>query len=168
MTRAFLGIGGNLGRRDRFIQAAIQRLAKFGDVVKVSRLYETEPWKMNNAPDFLNGVIELHTGLSPEDLMLGCLEIERQLGRKRSPTEGYASRTIDIDLLYFGNRVQSSPFLTLPHPGIANRRFVLLPLAEIAATFIDPVRECTIAEMLKSCTDNSESLLWHSPTATLA
>jgi 2-amino-4-hydroxy-6-hydroxymethyldihydropteridine diphosphokinase len=161
----YIGIGGNLGQRHLFLAAACDHInAHIGPVRAKSRIYETAAWGMTNAPDFLNQVLEVETHLAPLEVLHQCLKIERLLGRKRrNDVSGYRSRTADIDLLMFGDLVFDHPLLQLPHPGIAKRRFVLEPLAELAANCLHPVHHQTIAAMLNACNDQTHVQLWPSP-----
>lgn len=154
MSVVYLILGGNQGDRDEIISEAIDLVtSKIGQKKVCSSRYETESWGFKSEP-FLNQVIALETFLSPEAILEQCLQIERQLGRFRK-TDRYEARTIDIDLLYFDSLVVNSPNLTLPHPRIALRRFVLEPLAEVAPYMKDPVTGATVSEMLEKCIDSS-------------
>lgn len=167
MTKAYIGIGGNLGQRERFIEAALAGLSAGAQVLRTSKWYETAPWKMEDAPDFINLVAEVETLLSPEDLLELCLSIERKLGRRRDQRVGYASRTIDLDLLLYGDAVVQKPYLVVPHPGLADRKFVIQPLCDLVPAYRHPVLGRTLAELYADCLDQSEVRLWESPTATL-
>ena len=157
--RVFLGLGSNLGDRESWIRRALEALELRGvEIVQSSSIYETEPVGFVGQPDFLNLAVEVKTGLDPSSLMDACLKIEQSLGRRRGAKDG--PRNIDIDLLYYGNTVTSSPDLTLPHPRIAERAFVLTPLAEIAPGFLAPESGKTVSEMLQACPDSSRILLW--------
>ena len=155
MTRkrheAYIGLGSNLGRRKKNITAALNALetTRAIEVVRVSSLFETEPvGEQEDQPKFINGVAHLKTTLSPERLLSVCLNIEETLGRKREIRWG--PRTIDLDLLIYGQEIRATPELTLPHPLMHERRFVLEPLAEIAPTLTHPVLERTMGELLES------------------
>lgn len=152
----YLSLGSNEGNRIYFLQKGLFLLQeKAGIVKKISPVYESPSWGFE-AGDFLNICIELETGLSPAELLEKVLQIEQQLGRKRSSEEGYQSRTLDIDILYYNNLIQEDDKLILPHPGIPKRRFVLKPLADIAPQFYHPVLGKDTRNLLQECRDKSE------------
>jgi 2-amino-4-hydroxy-6-hydroxymethyldihydropteridine diphosphokinase len=160
MNTIYLSLGANVGDRARNIARAIEALASRGvRVRRESLLYETEPVEMSSADWFLNCVVEAETALTPGELMRALLEIERSAGRERRVLHG--PRTIDIDILLFGPSVVHTPDLDIPHPRMAERRFVLVPLAEIAADARHPALKKTIAELLAQTTDRSEVRPWH-------
>jgi 2-amino-4-hydroxy-6-hydroxymethyldihydropteridine diphosphokinase len=136
MTRAYVGLGANLGDREATIRSAIDLLP---DVVAVSTLIETDPVGYLDQPRFLNGVAALETGLSPRELLGRLLDVERELGRTRDGPR-FGPRTIDLDLLLYGDAVIDEPGLTLPHPRMHERRFVLEPLAELDPGLVVPGR----------------------------
>jgi 2-amino-4-hydroxy-6-hydroxymethyldihydropteridine diphosphokinase len=135
MTRAYVGLGANLGDREATIRAAVAALP---GVLAVSSLRETEPVGVTDQPRFLNGVAALETELSARDLLDTLLALERRLGRERR--ERWGPRTIDLDLLLFGQEAIDEPGLTVPHPRLHERRFALEPLAEIAPDALIPGR----------------------------
>lgn len=139
----------NLARAIRYINVSI------GHIIDLSGIYESEPWGFEAQEHFLNIVVEVISDLEPLEMMRKSLEIEEKLGRVRSTSEGYVSRIIDIDLLFYQDVVLSEPSLTLPHPHLHKRRFVLEPMCEIAPDYIHPVIGLSIAELLKQCTDTS-------------
>lgn len=152
MNEAYLLIGGNLGDRNFYLTKSIRLIAdKCGKVEQFSSLYETAPWGKLDQGAFLNQVIKISTSLEPIELLNVILKVENILGRKRE--EKYGARTIDIDILYYNDFTIHEPELTIPHPRISERRFVLTPLAEIASHFIDPVHNKTIANLLFACQD---------------
>jgi 2-amino-4-hydroxy-6-hydroxymethyldihydropteridine diphosphokinase len=149
-----LGLGSNLGDRRAQILKAIMHLQEEGLPVKTcSAIYETEPVGISG-PDFFNLVCRLVTSLEPFRLLETCLEIEARMGRLRGPERG--PRTIDIDLLYHGDLIRFSRSLVLPHPAVSERRFVLVPMQEIAPGFRDPLTGLTMSETLARCRDRSE------------
>jgi 2-amino-4-hydroxy-6-hydroxymethyldihydropteridine diphosphokinase len=150
----YLGLGSNLGDRRGNLEAAIAQLAQLGAVQARSSLYETEPVGMAGVPGgqawFLNCALALETELMPKQLMARLLEIERGLGRKRAPAAEAGKkqpRTIDLDILLFGNSVIETPALVVPHPAMHERRFVLEPLAEIAPEARHPVFKRSMREL---------------------
>ena len=143
---AYLSLGSNLGDRAAHLRVAINRLAEAGTVRATSSLYETEPVDFLDQPWFLNCVVALETSRTPRDLLAHALEIEQAMGRLRIPNKG--PRTIDIDILLFGDRRIDEPGLKIPHPAMHERRFVLEPLAEIATDAFHPALRKTARELL--------------------
>ena len=141
MTRAFVGLGANLGDRRRTLHAALDALADEAgiEVVAVSTLRETEPVGVGEQPRFLNGAAELETTLTAHELLGRLLAVEQRFGRVRTPGE-HGPRTLDLDLLLYGDEVIDEPGLTVPHPRLHERRFVLEPLAELAPGLVVPGR----------------------------
>ncbi len=155
MNEAYLLTGGNIGDRLMNLQQACNKIEKeAGTVLKKSAIYETAAWGLTEQNHFLNQVLLISTSLSAEDLLQTLLHIEQQSGRKR--LEKMGPRIIDIDILFYNNEIISSLNLTVPHPQIANRRFVLTPLNEIAPGFVHPGLEKTVAQLLEICSDNLE------------
>ena len=150
--RIYLGLGSNLGDRLEYLATALKMLGGEGvEILQRSSVYETEPVEVTARGDFLNMVVQATTRLPPEALLRTCQSIEERLGRERPG----ASRTLDIDLLYYGSVQLSIESLVIPHPRLHQRQFVLIPLQEIAPRFIDPVRKQTIRNLLTSCPDRS-------------
>ncbi len=159
MSLVYLILGGNRGNRPEIFSSAIKLLnSEIGPQKAISSLYESESWGFESEL-FLNQVIIIETPLSPFEVLLHTQQIESQLGRVRN-REGYEPRTIDIDLLYYGSQVINSSGLTIPHPMIAKRKFVLVPLAEIAPNLKDPVTGMTVSGMLQKCNDTSKVWLF--------
>lgn len=154
MNHAFLMIGGNLGNVAQNLDVAIQRISQqCGKVLAISSVYQTAAWGKTDQPDFLNQALEIQTKLEPMALLQELLKIERELGRER--LEKYGPRIIDIDIIFYDQQVLDLKDLTLPHPQMANRRFVLAPLAEIAPSFLHPVLNISVAALLAKCPDSS-------------
>jgi 2-amino-4-hydroxy-6-hydroxymethyldihydropteridine diphosphokinase len=145
---AYLSLGSNLGDRAANLEAAIERLGELGQVVARSAIYETEPVEMERQPWFLNCVVAIETELMPRQFLSRVLAIEQKMGRRRTQPKG--PRTIDIDILLFGASIVDTPSLTIPHPAMHRRRFVLEPLAEIAPELRHPVLKKTVREMMEA------------------
>lgn len=142
----YLSLGSNLGDRAANLRAAVRRLARLGTVRKISSFYETEPVEVTDQPWFVNCVVALEFNGSPQNLLQHALTIEQEMGRQRSRTKG--PRTVDIDILLYGDRIIDEPGLRIPHPAMQGRRFVLEPLVEIAPEAFHPVLKKTAREML--------------------
>ena len=151
----FVLLGSNLGDRELLVNQASKMIGeRCGKIVAKSRLYESEPWGFKSEHWFLNQVVKIETALSPDDLMKELLEIEKELGRDRSvPHEGYVSRPMDLDILYFGNEIIDTQMITAPHPRLHERRFTLLPLCDIAPDYVHPVMKKTNLQLLDECQD---------------
>lgn len=145
MAKVFLGLGSNLGDREKNIKEALKRLRESGIAreIKISSFYETEPEGVKNQPFFLNAVLEMETFLSPRNLLDALQVLERQLGRKKGRKWG--PRIIDLDILFYGNLVMKEKDLEIPHPLLAERSFVLTPLAELAPETIHPALKKTVS-----------------------
>lgn len=148
MSLAYLSFGSNLGKREARLRDALTRLAANERLIAVSSFYETEPIEFTDQPWFVNCVAEVATEKTPQELLMSLLNIEQEMGRQRVQKKG--PRSIDIDILLFDDHVISSSELTVPHPAMQQRRFVLEPLVEIAPDAVHPVLKKTIRELLEA------------------
>ena len=159
---AYIALGANLpspaGPPDATLAAAAERLASVGRIAARSSLYSTAPVGLANQPRFLNAVVALETDLSPRSLLDALLSIERLFGRDRSAALPNGPRTLDLDILLYGNLLLSEPGLEISHPRFAQRAFVLIPLAEIAPHAIDPRSGLTAAKLLANLPPTNELL----------
>lgn len=146
METAYISLGANVGDRLANLQAAIAQLESLGQITALSSFYETEPVEFTDQPWFINTVAEVDSSLSPGGLLAEMLAIEKNLGRQRNLAKG--PRTIDLDILLYGRQVVKQPGLTIPHPGLHQRRFVLEPLCEIAPDAFHPVFMRVARELL--------------------
>jgi len=150
----YLGLGSNLGDREQHLHAALAGLARRGCALeRLSACYETEPVGGPPQGRYLNAVATGRTALAPRALLEACLAVERERGRERR--ERWAARTLDVDLLLYGDRSLDEPGLRVPHPRLHERRFVLEPLAEIAPDLVHPTLGATVRELLERCPDTS-------------
>ena len=157
MKVVYLGLGSNVGDRESNLAAAIERLSAFMTNLRLSPIYETEPVDYTDQRWFLNQVVEAETGLFPMQLLTRLHKIERELGRVRTIPKG--PRTIDLDILFYGRTVMRSGALEIPHPRLAERRFVLAPLADLAPDVRHPVTHRTAREMLEAAPEAAVRLL---------
>ncbi len=155
---AYIGLGANLGDRAATLREAAQRLGTLGRITAVSSLYETEPVGFREQPPFLNAVIALETNMSPTELFRELIAIERDLGRVR--TFRNAPRTLDLDVLLMDDLVLETSDLTLPHPRMHERAFVLAPLTEVAPDVVHPVLGVPMAALLASLPDRNGIAVW--------
>ena len=156
MNTAYLSLGSNKGDTLQNLQQAIKLLEKeIGSIKEVSCIYITAPWGNTAQPEFKNQAVCIHTDLTANELLKKTIEIEEKLGRIRTEQK-WMERTIDIDILFYNNEVINMPNLTIPHPYLHQRKFVLIPLKEIASRFIHPVLNKQINTLLEECTDTLE------------
>jgi 2-amino-4-hydroxy-6-hydroxymethyldihydropteridine diphosphokinase len=154
---AYVSLGSNLGDREANLRDAIARLGELGSASRVSALYETEPVEVaGQQPWFLNCAAAVETELAPLEFLQRMLAIEQAMGRKRIEPKG--PRTIDMDIIFFGDEVLDTKELSVPHPAMQHRRFVLEPLAEIAPEFMHPVLQRTVRELLNSLPADSGAI----------
>jgi 2-amino-4-hydroxy-6-hydroxymethyldihydropteridine diphosphokinase len=152
-------MGGNTGNRLNNLKTASKTIEqRCGPILKRSFFYETAAWGMDGEPDFINQLLLIKTELDPEKLLSILLGIESEMGRTRQQI--YASRDIDIDILYYNDIVYHSASLTIPHPRISQRKFALVPLAEIAPELVDPVLSINMTKLLNRCNDTLEVTLF--------
>lgn len=159
MTLAFLSLGSNTGDRLSNIQQAVSFLSNDNsvEIAATSSFYETEPWGKKDQPWFVNAVVAIRTELSPVELLRVCQDIEAKLGRDREQEIRWGKRPIDIDILFYDNLIFSNEILTIPHPYVHERAFVLVPMLEIKSSFVHPVLNKTIEE-LHEMLDNPEDV----------
>lgn len=157
MESCYVLFGSNMGDKENlFAEACLLINNRCGAITAVSSSYESEPWGFEASEWFLNRLIVVDTDLNPEAMLRELLAIEAELGRVRHPEkEGYTSRTADLDILYYGQRVIVTPTLTVPHPRLHLRRFALMPLCEVVPELMHPVFQVTQRELLHRCTDQS-------------
>ncbi|MEO0096429.1 MAG: 2-amino-4-hydroxy-6-hydroxymethyldihydropteridine diphosphokinase [candidate division WOR-3 bacterium] len=146
MERVYLLLGTNLGKLKENLMNAVDELSKNGiKILKKSKIYKTKPWGKKDQPDFLNMAVEAETDFTPEELLQKIKEIEKKL--KREKTEKWGPRIIDIDIIFYGNRIVNEPDLKIPHPYFFERNFAIIPMADIAPNFIPPAQNKSIKEM---------------------
>ena len=157
-VKAYLGLGSNMGNRQKNLDKALDLLSQRLRVEQVSSIYDTEPVGSINQPRFLNLVCQVHTRLAPTELLTLAKGIELKLGR--TPGKVDAPRPIDIDILFYDDQVIETPELVIPHPRLTERAFVLIPLAEIAPDLVHPVSGKTVRELLHGITETQGVLKW--------
>lgn len=149
MAIVYLSLGSNKGDRIGYVQQATRLLGACENVsiIRTSAFYETEPWNMSSDTWFVNAVVEIKTKLSPKELLAECKRIEAQLGRTQSKSGNYEDRTIDIDILFYGNEIIQDEEITIPHKYVHLRAFTLVPLLELIPDFIHPVLHKSITDL---------------------
>jgi 2-amino-4-hydroxy-6-hydroxymethyldihydropteridine diphosphokinase len=158
LNKTHLLLGANLGDRIATLAEAKKRIGqRIGTVVKESSLYETQPWGKPDQPEFINQALEVATSLPPMGVLKAILEIEQQLGRTRQ--EKWNARTIDIDMLFYENKILNTGELTLPHPQLHERNFALLPMLEIAPNKQHPIFKKNIEELYEASSDELEVVM---------
>lgn len=157
----YLGLGSNLGQREANLRQAAQRLRESVRLLRSSSIYETAPWGYTDQPDFLNCVLEAETDLPPLQLLAVAKNLEDAIGRE--PSVRYGPRSIDVDILLYSDRITDLPDLQIPHPRMAQRAFVLVPLAELAPELIHPTLKRSIAELTRQVDGKEGVKLWGPP-----
>ena len=153
MTRVYFLLGGNIGNREELLSEAIRKMTnQLGKYVQASALYETEPWGFTHEQNFLNQVVVFDSELAALDILDKTQAIEKELGRVRKTTQ-YCERTIDIDILFYGDEQIENERLSVPHPRIQERSFALYPLEELIPEFIHPISKKSIKQLKEECTD---------------
>lgn len=152
MNKVYLLIGGNMGKREENLQQAITLIRqRIGEVLQVSSIYETAAWGKTDQPSFLNQGLLLQTAMEPLPLLKEILSTELEMGRERLEKNG--PRTIDIDIIFYNDAIIDEPGLMVPHPAMAQRRFVLTPMAELSPQLLHPILKRTMQQLLEDCTD---------------
>jgi 2-amino-4-hydroxy-6-hydroxymethyldihydropteridine diphosphokinase len=147
MEDIFLGIGSNMGKREKNILSSLQEIQGIALIKRVSHIFQSKPWGKKDQPDFLNMVICVHTDVTPENFLKALQKIEKKIGRKQR--EKWGMREIDLDILFWGDRMLSTDILNIPHPYWKERSFVLVPMAEMAPNFIPPSCSAPIRSFVK-------------------
>lgn len=161
MNVTYLCLGGNIGDREKALNHAIQKISEqVGDIVAKSTIYETEAWGVESQQAYLNQCIKVKTDLKATELIDVLLLIEKELGRERTINHIYEPRTIDIDILFYNNDIIDESKLLVPHPRLHLRKFVLIPLEEIASNYLHPLLNKTIFSLLSECEDPSDVKLF--------
>lgn len=163
MSTAYLLLGTNLGNKEDNLKKALKLLKKLGKIKKHSAIYETEPWGFSDERNFFNMAVSLETSFNPFELLNEILRIEISIGRRRQEKQ-WIAREIDIDILFYDDLIIHEENLIVPHPHLQNRKFVLVPLNEIASRFIHPSFGKNTSTLLKECDDDCEVELLQTPS----
>ena len=156
MNTAYLLLGSNMNHRELMLTKAKQMISgRIGTISGFSSIYETEPWGFEAKELFLNQVVMTETSMAPVELLTTIHSIEEFLGRRNINSTSYASRPIDIDILFYNNHILNLAGLIIPHPGIQDRKFTLLPLSELDDKYIHPIHKKTVGKLLDECNDKS-------------
>ena len=157
MAKTYLLLGGNLGDRLLMLNRAKEMIEKnMGNIIAQSAIYETSPWGFSHSNNFYNQLVIIETMKKPQELLENILEIELNLGRARSEDNKWKEREIDIDILFYNDKIINEDNLKIPHPYLHQRKFALVPLAELAADLVHPVFKKNVKRILAECKDNSE------------
>ena len=157
MNTVYIQLGSNIGERKSYIAKSMQHIEdNIGEIITESSVFETIPWGNKNQDNFLNSVIKIKTPVDAFKVLKKSQEIENNLGRER--VEKWGERTIDIDILFYNNEIINTTKLNIPHPFIQKRKFVLIPLSEIAPNYIHPILKKNISTLLSECKDNQKVL----------
>lgn len=154
-TRVYIGLGSNMGNKEENIVKSVDIIKENHTLISKSNLYTSEPWGFNSDSTFINAVICIETMDDPDSLFEFLKNIEQQFGRDKKKSIGYEDRVIDLDILFFGDKILENEILSIPHKQIQNRKFVLVPMNEIASKFCHPQLNMTINELLEICPDSS-------------
>ena len=162
MAIVYLSLGSNIGDRLGYVQQAASILGTTKDIqiVATSSFYETEPWQMDTKNWFVNAIVQISTLLSPEELLIVINRIESQLGRERSETSEYSDRTIDIDILFYDNKLINTDKLVIPHRFFHKRACMLVPMLEIAQDFVHPLFKKTVSELYEELENPEQVVLY--------
>lgn len=162
MATVFLSLGSNLGDRLGYVQQAASIIGTTNNIsiVTSSSFYETEPWQMDTENWFVNAVVQISTSLSPQELLLVCQRIEFQLGRERGGTREYTDRTIDIDILFYDDKLINEKDLVVPHKFFHRRACMLVPMLEIAQDFVHPLFKKTVSQLYDELEDPEQVFLY--------
>ncbi len=157
LTKTVILLGGNLGQVTQTFAIALRELQKLGEVTGYSSLYRSRAWGMDEGtPDFYNRALQLKTAISPDDLLGALLDIEKKFGRKRKVSKEYRSRQLDLDIIFYGDKIIETQRLVVPHPRMQLRSFTLKPLLEIIPEFVHPVLQKRIQQLYYECPDRAK------------